>query len=263
MIVSIPYLFFDFLRYFTCFASSAHLSHLANKLFNSSGVIVSICCSLQSCITLSISLVICLVLYDELPLYASNTTCPYSSMAFSQNQPNPFFCHILSNSVITSSSICRTVYLPASFICFLYVFMCFSCFIRPLRVYRFCFCTALYIYQHISARIRFVLLPLHYASEGQILSCEFFASRNIAYESQRKQHSQYYQRDDPAKCHIHPSISFVRLSAPSYTRFAGKEQQPAAHFLCRVQPMRLPGGNVARPAVGAPFLQPEKVFRKK
>ena len=33
--------------------------------------------------------------------------------------------------------------------------------------------------------------------------------------SQRKQHSQYYQRDDPAKCHIHPSISFVRLSASS------------------------------------------------
>jgi len=27
--------------------------------------------------------------------------------------------------------------------------------------------------------------------------------------------------------------------------------------------MRLPGGNVARPAVSAPFLQPEKVFRKK
>jgi len=34
-------------------------------------------------------------------------------------------------------------------------------------------------------------------------------------------------------------------------------------FLCRVQPMRLPGGNVARPAVGAPFLQPEKAFREK
>ena len=81
--------------------------------------------------------------------------------------------------------------------------------------------------------------------------------------SQRKQHSQYYQRDDPAKCHIHPSISLVQLSAPKYTRFAGKEQQPAAHFLCRTQPMRLPGGNVARPAVGAPFLQPEKVFREK
>ena len=81
--------------------------------------------------------------------------------------------------------------------------------------------------------------------------------------SQRKQHSQYYQRDDPAKCHIHPSISLMQLSAPKYTRFAGKEQQPAAHFLCRVQPMRLPGGNVARPAVSAPFLQPEKVFRKK
>ena len=48
--------------------------------------------------------------------------------------------------------------------------------------------------------------------------------------SQRKQHSQYYQRDDPAKCHIHPSISLVQLSAPKYTRFAGKEQQPAAHF---------------------------------
>ena len=82
--------------------------------------------------------------------------------------------------------------------------------------------------------------------------------------SQRKQHSQYYQRDDPAKCqHIHPSISLMQLSAPKYTRFAGKEQQPAAHFLCRVQSMRLPGGNVARPAVSAPFLQPEKVFRKK
>ena len=48
--------------------------------------------------------------------------------------------------------------------------------------------------------------------------------------SQRKQHSQYYQRDDPAKCHIHPSISLMQLSAPKYTRFAGKEQQPAAHF---------------------------------
>ena len=81
--------------------------------------------------------------------------------------------------------------------------------------------------------------------------------------SQRKQHSQYYQRDDPAKCHIHPSISLMQLSAPKYTRFAGKEQQPAAHFLCRAQPVRLPGGNVARPAVSAPFLQPEKVFRKK
>ena len=81
--------------------------------------------------------------------------------------------------------------------------------------------------------------------------------------SQRKQHSQYYQRDDPAKCHIHPSISLMQLSAPKYTRFAGKEQQPAAHFLCRAQPVRLPGGNVARPVVGTPFLQPEKVFRKK
>ena len=48
--------------------------------------------------------------------------------------------------------------------------------------------------------------------------------------SQRKQHSQYYQRDDSAKCHIHPSISLMQLSAPKYTRFAGKEQQPAAHF---------------------------------
>ena len=49
--------------------------------------------------------------------------------------------------------------------------------------------------------------------------------------SQRKQHSQYYQRDDPAKCqHIHPSISLMQLSVPKYTRFAGKEQQPAAHF---------------------------------
>ena len=81
--------------------------------------------------------------------------------------------------------------------------------------------------------------------------------------SQRKQHSQYYQRDDPAKCHIHPSISLMQLSAPKYTRFAGKEQQPAAHFLCRAQPVRLHGGNVACPAVGAPFLQPEKVFREK
>ena len=81
--------------------------------------------------------------------------------------------------------------------------------------------------------------------------------------SQRKQHSQYYQRDDPAKCHIHPSISLMQLSAPKYTRFTGKEQQPAAHFLCRAQPVRLPGGNVARPVVGTPFLQPEKVFRKK
>ena len=82
--------------------------------------------------------------------------------------------------------------------------------------------------------------------------------------SQRKQHSQYYQRDDPAKCqHIHPSISLVQLSAPKYTRFAGKEQQPAAHFLCRAQPVRLPGGNVARPVVSVFYLQPEKVFRKK
>ena len=81
--------------------------------------------------------------------------------------------------------------------------------------------------------------------------------------SQRKQHSQYYQRDDPAKCHIHPSISLVQLSAPKYTRFAGKEQQPAAHFLRRVQPVRLPGGNVARPAPGMAFLLGRKVFRKK
>ena len=81
--------------------------------------------------------------------------------------------------------------------------------------------------------------------------------------SQRKQHSQYYQRDDPAKCHIHPSISLVQLSAPKYTRFAGKEQQPAAHFLCRAQPVRLPGGNVARPEPGRAFLLGRKVFRKK
>lgn len=81
--------------------------------------------------------------------------------------------------------------------------------------------------------------------------------------SQRKQHSQYYQRDDPAKCHIHPSISFVQLSAPKYTRFAGKEQQPAAHFLYRVRPVQLPGSNVARPVVSVLYLQPEKVFRKK
>ena len=82
--------------------------------------------------------------------------------------------------------------------------------------------------------------------------------------SQRKQHGQYYQRDDPAKCqHIHPSISLMRLSALKYTRFAGKEQQPAAHFLCRAQPVRLPGGNVARPEHGMAFLQPEKRFRKK
>ena len=80
---------------------------------------------------------------------------------------------------------------------------------------------------------------------------------------QRKQHSQYYQRDDPAKCHIHPSISLMQLSAPKYTRFAGKEQQPAAHFLCRAQPVQLPGGNVARPEHGMAFLQPEKRFRKK
>ena len=81
--------------------------------------------------------------------------------------------------------------------------------------------------------------------------------------SQRKQHSQYYQRDDSAKCHIHPSISLVQLSAPKYTRFAGKEQQPAAHFLCRAQQLLLPGGNAARPVFGATFLQPEKRFRKK
>lgn len=81
--------------------------------------------------------------------------------------------------------------------------------------------------------------------------------------SQRKQHSQYYQRDDPAKCHIHPSISLMQLSAPKYTRFAGKEQQPAAHFLCRAQPVRLPGGNVARPEPGRAFLLGRKVFRKK
>ena len=81
--------------------------------------------------------------------------------------------------------------------------------------------------------------------------------------SQRKQHSQYYQRDDPAKCHIHPSISLMQLSAPKYTRFAGKEQQPAAHFLCRAQPVRLPGGNVARLVFGAAFLPLEKGFRKK
>ena len=143
--------------------------------------------------------------------------------------------------------------------------MCFSCFIRPLRVYRFCFCTALYIYQHISARIRFVLLPLHYASEGQILSCEFFASRNIAYESQRKQHSQYYQRDDPAKCqHIHPSISLMQLSAPQvYTICRQRATACRTFFLCRAQQLLLPGGNAARPGFGATFLQPEKRFRKK
>ena len=82
--------------------------------------------------------------------------------------------------------------------------------------------------------------------------------------SQRKQHSQYYQRDDPAKCqHIHPSISFVRLSAPKYTRFAGKEQQPAARFLCRAQPVRLPCCNVANPETGMAFLLGKKMFRKK
>ena len=81
--------------------------------------------------------------------------------------------------------------------------------------------------------------------------------------SQSKQHSQYYQRDDPAKCHIHPSISLMRISALKYTRFAGKEQQPAAHFLCRAQPVQLPGGNVARPVPGMAFLLGEKVFRKK
>ena len=81
---------------------------------------------------------------------------------------------------------------------------------------------------------------------------------------QRKQHGQYYQRDDPAKCqHIYPSISLMQLSAPKYTRFAGKEQQPAAHFLCRAQPVRLPGGNVARLAPGMAFLLGKKVFRKK
>ena len=80
---------------------------------------------------------------------------------------------------------------------------------------------------------------------------------------QRKQHGQYYQRDDPTKCHIHPSISHVQLSAPKYTRFAGKEQQPAAHFLCGAQPVRLPGGNVARLVFGAAFLPLEKGFRKK
>ena len=80
--------------------------------------------------------------------------------------------------------------------------------------------------------------------------------------SQRKQHSQYYQRDDPAKCHIHPSISLVQLSAPKYTRFVGKEQQPAAHFLCRVQPVQLPGGNVARPVVSVLFCSQKKGFEK-
>ena len=81
--------------------------------------------------------------------------------------------------------------------------------------------------------------------------------------SQRKQHSQYYQRDDPAKSqHIHPSISLMQLSAPKYTRFAGKEQQPAAHFLCRAQQQLLPGGNAARPEHGMAFLQPEKGFEK-
>ena len=82
--------------------------------------------------------------------------------------------------------------------------------------------------------------------------------------SQRKQHSQYYQRNNPAKCqHIHPSISLMRLSALKYTRFAGKEQQPAAHFLCRAQQLRLPGGNAARPVFGATFLRGKKGFRKK
>ena len=80
--------------------------------------------------------------------------------------------------------------------------------------------------------------------------------------SQRKQHSQYYQRDDSAKCHIHPSISFVQLSAPKYTRFAGKEQQPAAHFLCRAQQLLLPGGNAARPVFGATFCSQKKGFEK-
>ena len=72
-----------------------------------------------------------------------------------------WFCFLLIFAAIFA-------FLMRFFICFLCVFyvffMCFSCFIRPLRVYRFCFCTALYIYQHISAHIRFVLLPLRYAS---------------------------------------------------------------------------------------------------
>ena len=49
--------------------------------------------------------------------------------------------------------------------------------------------------------------------------------------SQRKQHSQYYQRDDPAKCHIHPSISFVRLSAPSIHDLQAKSNS-LPHIFC-------------------------------
>ena len=82
--------------------------------------------------------------------------------------------------------------------------------------------------------------------------------------SQRKQHSQYYQRDDPAKCqHIHPSISLMQLSAPSIHDLQAKSNSLPHIFLCRAQQLLLPGGNVARPVVSVLYLQPEKVFRKK
>ena len=81
--------------------------------------------------------------------------------------------------------------------------------------------------------------------------------------SQRKQHSQYYQRDDPTKCHIHPSISLVQLSAPSIHDLQAKSNSLPHIFLCRAQQLLLPGGNAARPKHGMAFLQPEKRFRKK
>jgi len=60
-----------------------------------------------------------------------------------------------------------------------------------------------------------------------------------------------------------PRFLLCSFLPPKYTRFAGKEQQPAAHFLCRAQQLLLPGGNAARPEHGMAFLQPEKRFRKK
>ena len=51
--------------------------------------------------------------------------------------------------------------------------------------------------------------------------------------SQRKQHSQYYQRDDPAKCqHIHPSISLMQLSAPQVYTICRQRATACRTFFC-------------------------------
>ena len=47
-----------------------------------------------------------------------------------------------------------SAFLMRFFICIYVFFMCFSCFVRPLRVYRFCFYTILHIYQCLSGFAR-------------------------------------------------------------------------------------------------------------